>query len=78
MIDPFKDKAFDIEHALVMYARSFVTLPAFVIYEDQQIAPLLDQIRHCHVYMIGLTPKMAVVGVTQEGAGSRYQLGGAR
>jgi hypothetical protein len=66
MIDIFKDK-FDVEHALVMYAKSFVTMPAFVIYEDQQIAPLLDQIRHCHIYIIGMTPKINLVGATQDG-----------
>ena len=44
MTDGFKDKAFDVEHALIMYARSYVTMPAFAIYEDEQIASLLDQI----------------------------------
>ncbi|MHC2281186.1 hypothetical protein ACVME8_007829 [Bradyrhizobium diazoefficiens] len=83
MKNPFKGKAFDIEHALVMYAKSFVTIPAFLIYEDEQIAPLLDQIRHCHIYLIGLTPKLALLGVTQDGRdlvtslevlGKRYDL----
>ena len=83
MIDIFKDKAFDVEHALVMYAKSFVTMPAFVIYEDQQIAPLLDQIRHCHIYIIGMTPKVNLVGANQDGqdlvtsievTGKRYDL----
>ncbi len=41
MPDIFKDKAFDVEHALVMYAKSFVTMPAFGIYEEEQIKPLL-------------------------------------
>jgi hypothetical protein len=67
MIDIFKDKAFDIEHALVMYAKSFVQMPAFAIYEDEQIAPILDQIRHCHIYMIGMTPRVLLTGVTQDG-----------
>jgi hypothetical protein len=67
MIDIFKDKAFDIEHALVMYAKGFVTMPAFLIYEDEQIAPLLDQIRHCHIYMIGRIPKVACLGAAQDG-----------
>ncbi|WP_204840140.1 hypothetical protein [Cereibacter azotoformans] len=62
----FKDKAFDVEHALIMYAKSYVTMPAFGIYEDELIAPLLEQIRHCHIYIIGLTPKLEFVGAAQE------------
>lgn len=68
MPDIFKDKAFDVEHALVMYAKSYVTMPAFGIYEDELIAPILDQIRNCHIYVIGLTPKLDFVGATQEGS----------
>lgn len=67
MIDPLKGKAFDVEHALVMYAKSFVTVPAFVLYEDEHIAPLLDQIRNCHIYIIGLVPTINLLDVTQEG-----------
>jgi hypothetical protein len=67
MEDIFKDKAFDVEHTLVMYAKSFVTLPAFAIYEDEHIESLLDQIRHCHIYLIGMTPKIDWIGVTQVG-----------
>lgn len=67
MPDIFKDKAFDVEHALVMYANSYVTMPAFGIYEDEQIASLLDQIRRCHIYIIGLTPQVDFVGAAQDG-----------
>jgi hypothetical protein len=83
MIDIFKDKTFDVEHALVMYAKSFVTMPASFLYEDEQIAPILDQIAHCHIYMIGMTPKVACLGATQDGhdlvtsfkvAGKQYDL----
>lgn len=62
----FKDKAFDVEHALIMYAKSYVTMPAFGIYEDELLAPILEQIRDCHIYIIGLTPKLEFVGATQE------------
>jgi hypothetical protein len=67
MPDIFKDKAFDVEHALVMYAKSYVTMPASGIYEDELLAPLLNQIRHCHIYVVGLTPKIDFVGAAQEG-----------
>lgn len=49
---------------MIMYARSYVTMPAFAIYEDEQITPLLDQIRNCHIYIIGLTPRIDCVGAT--------------
>lgn len=64
--DIFKDKEFDVEHALVMYAKGFVTMPALSIYEGAKIAPLLEQIRSCHIYIIGLTPKMNLVSMIQE------------
>lgn len=67
MVNIFDDKAFDIEHALIMYAKSFVTIPAFGIYDEEILAPMLDQIRNCHIYLIGLTPKTECVGVEQDG-----------
>jgi hypothetical protein len=63
----FDGKAFDIEHALIMYAKSFVTIPAFGIYDEEVLAPFLDQISNCHIYLIGLTPKIECVGVQQDG-----------
>jgi hypothetical protein len=66
MTEVFRDKAFDVEHALIMYAKSYVTMPAFGIYETELISPLLEQIRHCHIYIIGLTPKQNFVGAAQE------------
>ena len=41
-------------------------MPAFGIYEDKLIAPLLDQISHCHIYITGLTPKLEFVGAAQD------------
>lgn len=61
------DKAFDVEHALSMYATSFVTMPAFGIYDDQVVATLRTQISQCHIYLIGLVPRIDFVGASQEG-----------
>lgn len=66
MADIFKGKAFDVEHALSMYATSYVTMPAFGIYEDEIVARYIDQIRLCHIYIIGLTPKVDFIGAKQE------------
>ncbi len=67
MADSFNNKKFDVEHALSMYADSFVTMPAHSIYEGSQIGPLLDQIRSCHIYLIGMTPKIDFVDAVEDG-----------
>lgn len=83
MPDIFMDKAFDIEHALSMYATSFVTMPAFGIYEEEWIARLVEQISKCHIYIIGSMPKLDFVEAAQkdrdlitgmEVGGKRYDL----
>jgi hypothetical protein len=66
MPDSFVNKAFDVEHALSMYATSFVTMPAFGIYEEEWIAPLVEEISKCHIYIIGSMPKLDFVGAAQE------------
>lgn len=83
MAAPFDNKAFDVENALVLYAYTYATLPAFAIYDDDRLAPFMDEIRQCHIYLVGLTPKIDFVGVAQEGeilittfeiAGRQYEL----
>ena len=56
MSEVFETK-FDVEHALVLYASNFVAMSAAAIYEDEAIRPHLAQIRDCHIYLIGLTPR---------------------
>lgn len=83
MTTPFDDKAFDVENALVLYAYTYATLPAFAIYDDDRLAPIMDEIRQCHIYLVGLTPKIDFVGASQkdeilittfEIAGNSYEL----
>lgn len=62
----FEGKAFDVEHALVMYATSYVTMPAAWIYESDTIAPLQEQIRNCHIYLIGLMPKVDLLDAMRD------------
>lgn len=57
----FGDKRFDIEHALSMFATSFVLMPAFGIYEKEIVAAFKSQIAKCHIYIIGTMPKMETV-----------------
>lgn len=63
----FYNKKFDVEHALHMYASSFVVMPAFSIYEDVVLRQFEDQIRTCHIYLIGLVPKVDFLGAEQDG-----------
>lgn len=58
-------KLYDVEHALDMYADSCVQMPAAFIYDSEQIKPFADQLKRCHIYMIGVLPKVELVGYKQ-------------
>lgn len=64
--DFFGKAAFDIEHALSMYALSFSTIPAEAIYDKDVLAPLMSVIEKCHIYLIGFLPLVEYIGVEQE------------
>lgn len=66
MID-LKQKLFEVEHALSMYAFSYAVLPACSIYEKKMLEPLEGLLRKCHIYFIGLVPKVSIEGAHQEG-----------
>lgn len=53
-----KTAKYDIEHALNMYADSFVILPAEFLYESEKLEEHKDVISKCHIYMIGFVPKI--------------------
>lgn len=57
----FGGKRFDIEHALNMYATSFVFMPASGIYEKNVIAAFRAQLAKCHIYLIGTMPAIETV-----------------
>ena len=65
--DVFGKAAFDIEHALSMYALSFCTIPAEGIYDKDALASLGNVLDKCHIYLIGYTPKIDFVGAEQKG-----------
>lgn len=54
----FTERLFEIEHALNMYAYSYVTLPAGEIYNKERIGQYASIIQKCHIYLIGYTPKV--------------------
>lgn len=61
------EMGFDVEHALIMFAESYVVFPAWGLYDEQILSPLLDQANKCHVYMIGFVPKVDFLQASQVG-----------
>jgi hypothetical protein len=57
----FGSKRFNIEHALNMYATSFVVMPAWGIYEKETVAEFKESLAKCHIYVIGTMPAMETV-----------------
>jgi hypothetical protein len=54
-------KMFDVEHALNMYATSFVLMPASGIYDKEVVQSFAKNLATCHVYLIGLLPQIDLV-----------------
>lgn len=61
-----KDKLYDVEHALSMYAYSFVHFPANFIYDELSLSQFEKTIKSCHIYLIGLLPVVSFVDARQE------------
>lgn len=62
----FTGKQFNIEHALNMYALSYVLMPAFGIYDKKMVEPFREGLKTCHIYVIGTLPKVDSIGARQE------------
>ncbi|MDW9508807.1 hypothetical protein GOA81_28130 [Sinorhizobium meliloti] len=67
----FKNKKFDVEHALVLYALSYVTLPAEGLYDRKQLKTFEKLTKKCHIYIVGFVPKTEFVGPSVEGGNLR-------
>lgn len=63
----FGSKLFDVENDINIHATSFVVLPAAAIYDEDLLISYMPQIRDCHVYLIGLVPKIDFVDCQQDG-----------
>lgn len=59
--DPLGGKRFDVEHAIDMYATSYVVMPASGIYDADVVARLRPNIATCHIYLIGTLPALELV-----------------
>ena len=60
-------KKYDVEHALGLYALSFYSLPAEFIYAQNLEQQLGEGIKKCHIYLIGIVPKLEMKDTWQEG-----------
>ncbi|MBB4249447.1 hypothetical protein [Rhizobium sp. BK008] len=67
----FKNKKFDVEHALVLYALSYVTLPAEGLYDRKHLKAFEKLTKKCHIYIVGFVPKTEFVGPSVEGGNLR-------
>ena len=56
--DHIKSKRFNVEHALSMYAYSYVVLPAHGIYDKDFLEFHRQIINTCHIYIIGFAPSV--------------------
>lgn len=65
--DFLSSKKFETEHALNMYADGFVCLPAAEIYNEELLEKHAKIISNCHIYIVGLAPKIDFVGAHQDG-----------
>ncbi len=63
----FSKKQYDIEHALMLHANSFVVMPAVTIYQKERIKEFEEVSKKCHIYFIGLTPRVFLEDVEQSG-----------
>ncbi|KQW36829.1 hypothetical protein ASC76_19620 [Rhizobacter sp. Root404] len=63
----FSKKQYDIEHALMLHADSFVVMPAAAIYEKERLEEFEEVSKKCHIYLIGLTPRVFLEEVEQAG-----------
>jgi hypothetical protein len=65
--DLLRGKRFDVEHALGMYAYSYVHLPAAGLYDEEALQPFAETIETCHIYFIGYLPRVSILDFVQRG-----------
>lgn len=58
-------RRFDVEHALLLHAHSYVVLPAAAIYEEQLLKEFENTCKKCHIYVIGHTARVFLKDVQQ-------------
>jgi len=67
-------KRFEVEHALGMYAYSYVNLPAAAIYDASALQAFAETVETCHIYFIGYLPSVSILNSEQSGRTVSIQL----
>jgi len=66
-----ENKMFDVEHALILYALSYVTIPAEALYDRELMEEFAEVTKKCHIYLVGFVPKTELVDITLDGRALR-------
>lgn len=74
----FSGKLFDVEHAINIYAYSYMTLPPHEIYNKKALAKHSELISNCHIYIVGLIPRLELkdIGESEGNIEFRLEVGG--
>lgn len=63
----FNDKNYSVENALSLYANSYAHFPAKAIYDREIPGEIEEVASRCHIYLIGLLPKIFFTDMAQVG-----------
>jgi hypothetical protein len=74
----FSKKLFEIEHALDIFAYSYVNFPARELYNPDLVVMHGETIKKCHIYLIGYVPVVRLEGAEQVGSFliTKFNVGG--
>lgn len=74
----FSKKLFEIEHALDIYAYSYVHFPASELYSPDLVRMHGETIKKCHIYLIGYVPIIRLEDAEQSGSSliTKFTVGG--
>ena len=61
----FDGKLFDVEHALDIFAYSYITIPAHEIYNTELLKDHEELLKKTHIYLVGYAPKVGLAKVEQ-------------
>lgn len=69
--DFMADKLFDVEHALILYALSYLTIPAEALYDKDRLKDYEALVADCHIYIVGFVPQIDLKDMKLEGTDLR-------
>ena len=61
----FSGKFFDVEHAIDIFAYSYISMPAHEIYNNKLLKEHEELLKKTHIYLVGYAPKIGLAKVDQ-------------